>query len=316
MDKKDVLSEVFSTLRLKAELYFRAELAGTFSVALPEERRRMRFHLVRHGTCWLDVPGAAPEMLCDGDIALVPDGARQVLSSARGLEPRGLEEVLAKHGLDNGVLRVGGPGAGAGLLCGFCRFDEAVDHPALAGLPPVMVLRAAELGAEPWVAATLRLLKLEADLDAQGTAGILGRLAEVVVMQAVRRLASSEALERAGFVAALSDRPLSRALVAMHERPGEPFTTGDLARLAGMSRARFAKRFSEMVGMPPIEYLTAWRLMLARSLLSQTNLAMDEVAARCGYASVPSFTRRFKSRFHVGPGEFRRNKRASGGTAG
>lgn len=309
MSKKDILSDVFSTLRVGAELYFRAELAGGFSLEVPAEKRRIRFHLVRHGTCWLEVPGAPGAALSEGDIALVPNGARQVLSSAAGLSSRPLGEVLAEHGLTDGVLRLGEWGARASLLCGFCRFDEAVDHPALAGLPPVMVLRAAGLGAEPWLAATLRLLKLEADLDAQGTTGILGRLIEVVILQAVRRMAANDTRPPAGFAAALSDRALSRALAAIHERPQDPVTTAGLARIAGMSRARFAKRFAALVGQPPIAYLTDWRLLRARALLAGSDLAMDEIAARCGYASVPSFSRRFARRFGRGPGAYRRAAR-------
>jgi transcriptional regulator GlxA family with amidase domain len=195
------------------------------------------------------------------------------------------------------------------LLCGFCQFDEDIDHPAIANLPAVIHLQASRLGAEPWVTATLKLIGLEANLDAQGTTAILGRLIEIVVIQATRRLKSEQSGGGNGFIAALSDPSLSRALLAIHGTPEKYWRVGDLAQFAGMSRAGFADRFKETVGVPPIEYLTAWRLMRARALLSETDLSIEEIAERCGYASLASFSRRFKIRFKLGPGAFRRSQR-------
>lgn len=307
--KIDVISEVFGALRVRAELYFRAELRGTFSVEIPKEARRIRFHLVRRGSCWLAAPGAEPILLSEGDLALVPDGAPQILSSSAGLAPLPLPQVLAVDGaLTEGELRVGEGGGGVSLLCGYCRFDEAIDHPITTGLPPLLVLRFSELGAEPWVAATLRLMLLETELNGQGAAAILARLVEIVLMQAVRRIALHEGGAPQGFIAALADASLARAIMALHRNPEQAWTIGGLAKLAGMSRARFAERFARIVGVPPIGYLTDWRLMRARALLAETKLGMEEIARRCGYRTLPSFTRRFKARFDVTPGAFRRSQ--------
>ena len=309
MDHSDILSEVFATLRIRSQLYFRAELRGAFSVEVPKERRRIRFHLLRQGRCWIAAPDTTPVELTEGDLALVPNGAAQVLSAEPGAAPVPLPEVLAQGALTRGVLKVGEGDSCVRLLCGFCRFDEAIDHPVLAGLPGLIVLRARDLGGEPWAAAALRLLALEADLDAAGSAGILTRLLEILFIQALRRMTAQPEAAGDGFVAALSDPRLSRALDAIHRAPETAWRIGDLARLAGMSRARFAARFAEVVGLPPIGYLTAWRLMKARALLAESGLDMAEIASRCGYASVPSFSRRFKTAFGVGPGSYRREAR-------
>jgi transcriptional regulator GlxA family with amidase domain len=114
----------------------------------------------------------------------------------------------------------------------------------------------------------------------------------------------------AGYLAALADPQLSQALAAIHQQPGIAWTIGALARRAGMSRARFALRFGAVVGVAPIAYLTTWRLMKARALLANSTLDMAEIAARCGYASVPSFTRRFKQAVGIGPGAWRRSARS------
>ena len=308
MDQNDVLSDVFATLRLTSALYFRAELSGGFAVAVPQEARRIRFHLVRHGVCWVAVPGQDPVALAPGDVALIPDGARQTLSSDPDLTPVPLPDVMAGGALSGGVLRAGEGATSASLLCGFCAFDESLDHPVLRDLPPLIVLRQAELGAEPWTAAGLRLLQLEADFAGLGGTAILSRLIEIVVIQAARRAFGALDGRPTGFLAALTDPALSKALAAIHTAPERDWRVADLARLSALSRAGFARRFAETVGATPIDYLTDWRLAKARALLADTPLSMDDIAERCGYRSVPSFTRRFKARFGEGPGTFRRSR--------
>ena len=307
MDQADILSDIFSTLHMSADLYFGVELRGAFSVGLPAERRRIRFHLVRRGTCWISVPGHPARELEEGDLAIVPHGAAQILSSEPDLPATPLSDIVARFGVVDGVLRCGDEGPRTELLCGFCRFDEAVDHPVLANLPGLVVQRSRQLATEPWTLATLRLMALEADLAAPGTTGVLSRLIEILFIQTLRRAATSAHLAGNGFGAALTDVHLARALHAVHSRAHESWTVQSLARTAGMSRARFADRFTTLVGLPPIEYLTRWRLMKARLLLRNTDLDMQDIADRCGYASVPSFSRRFKHAFDIGPGAFRRS---------
>ena len=310
MAKPDLVSEVFSALRLRGELYFRAELGDGIAVRVPQERRRIRFHLVLQGQCRIGLEGGAPPvLLSEGDIALVPNGAAQIVGADDGAQVVALDDAIRAGALQDGVLRGGSGPAKARLLCGFCRFDESLDHPVTAVLPGIIHLRQGDLGAEPWIAAALRLLSLEAALDGQGSRAVLTRLIEIVVIQAARRLGANGDAD--GFIAALNDRALQAALQAMHAAPERDWTVSALAREAGMSRARFADRFAASLGLPPIEYLTRWRLMKARSLLADTGLSIDDVAERCGYASLPSFTRRFKAQFGIGPGSFRRQLRAA-----
>lgn len=307
MAKPDLVSEVFAALRLRSELYFRAELGSGLAIRVPQERRRIRFHLVMQGQSRIGLEGGAAVLLSEGDIALVPDGAAQIVGAEPEAQVVALEDAIRAGALADGVLRGGGGSVKARLLCGFCRFDESLDHPVIVALPGIIHLRLADLGAEPWIAATLKLLALEAALDGQGGSAVLARLIEIVVIQAVRRLARQP--EANGFVAALNDRGLSVALQAIHASPEKDWTVGDLAREAAMSRARFADHFTSSLGLPPIEYLTRWRLMKARALLAETSLSIDDVAERCGYASLPSFSRRFKMQFGIGPGAYRRQQR-------
>lgn len=112
--------------------------------------------------------------VADGDIGIVPDGAVQVISSGPEESPVPLSRILADGALEAGVLRYGSGDRQVRLLCGFCEFDEGIEHPVLANLPSLMVLRAADLGSEPWVAATLRLLTLEADFGGRARPAFWG----------------------------------------------------------------------------------------------------------------------------------------------
>ncbi len=307
MDNPDILSEVFATLRLQSKLYFETDFRGDFSVRIPRERRHIRFHLLHQGECWVRVPGADPGRLNEGDLAIVPNGMEQIVSRRLDTQPVPLPRLIEDGAFNDGVLAYGEGDGATRLLCGYCQFDEEIDHPVVASLPPLIVVRSADLGAEPWAMTTIRLLSLEGDLKGQGMTGILSRLLEIVFIQTVRRMTPVMSGETGGFMAALADARLSRALHAMHDDPHVAWTIKDLAQLAGMSRGRFAHKFKQVVGTPPIDYLTTWRLMKARALLANSNLDMAEIAQRCGYKSVPSFSRRFKKAFGVGPGNFRRS---------
>lgn len=306
-----MVSEVFSTLRLTSDITFRADLSGAFAVAVPPENRLIRFHYVRRGACLVGVQKKSRYVaVSQGDMVIVPNGATHVLADREGRDPVPLAEVIASGALgEDGVLRVGDGAGRVELLCGFCRFDEAVEHPVVSHLSELIVLRASDIGSQPWIVASLRLLELETDLAGQGRNGVLSRLLEILFIQTVRHLTPAAAEEGIGYMAALSDPHLSRALLAIHRHPEQSWTIAALAEAAGMSRARFASRFTEVVGVPPNAYLTSWRLMKARLMLRETDLAIDEIAFRCGYASLASFTRRYSAAFGIGPGSYRRAER-------
>jgi AraC-like DNA-binding protein len=313
MHRPDVLSEIFSTLRLNSSLYFRAHLSGEYAVEVPRERRTIRFHLVREGGCRVAVAGEPAIDLEQGDLVIVPDGAPQVLSSGEGIPAVPLGDVLAAYPVEDGRLRFAGPQSAevlfpsVSLLCGYCVFDEAIDHPILKALPRSMVLRSRDLVDEPCTRATLDLLAMEAELEAPGMTGVLSRLIEIVFLQAVRGK-GADAGQPAGFMAALQDGNLSKALEAIHRDSEAGWTIESLASEAGMSRARFADRFVKLVGVPPINYLAQWRLMKGRALLAETTASIEDIAVRCGYASAASFSRRFKQEFGMGPGAYRKSR--------
>ena len=217
------------------------------------------------------------------------------------------------------------------MLCGFCAFDEAIRHPGLALIDDHVVLRGAdrrqslqqppyELPHEaphgppdelPHDAAHGAVLAAITDLAKSrrpGWQAALARLMEVVVLEILGSQLGKDDLPP-GVLAGLADPRISRALTVMHRNPEQDWNAESLARHAGMSRTRFVVRFGACVGVPPMQYLQDWRMIRARTMLRDTNLSMDEVALRCGYQSMPAFSRRFKARFGEGPGGYRRSLR-------
>ncbi|WP_052161434.1 AraC family transcriptional regulator [Hoeflea sp. BAL378] len=313
----DIYSEVFSALRLEAGLYFRACLRGDFALRLAEEQRRIRFHLVLDGACFVTVPGQDQVRLARGDFVLIPDGAAQTLSSGRDVSAAvALSDALSRAQPVDGEFRYGAGDPLCRLLCGFLRFDEALDHPLLKGLPPLIVLQRSDDPAAAGITAALALLRAEADGPGAMQASIIHRVVEILLMQTVRSGLAGQAAPAALYSAALAHPRLFRALSAIHSRPEAAWTVDSLAAVAGMSRSRFAQIFTRAVGMTPVGYLTHWRMIRARELLAAPGPGMADIAARCGYLSVPAFGRRFAATFGIGPGEWRRRSRSSAENAG
>ncbi|WP_169568865.1 AraC family transcriptional regulator [Sneathiella limimaris] len=306
MQSEDIVSEVFSTLRLKAHLYFEAKLATDFSIEIPKERRLIRFHMVLEGACWVVVPDFDPVCLTAGDVVLIPDGSAQILASDPTLKPSPLPKLLTPRNLEKGVFRydVEDEAPANRLLCGYCQFDEALDHPVLKTLPPLVLLKLSQTEQDPVLDAFLKPIRKLADQPVQGRDALLTRLIEGLFIQTV--MGQYDNTGSGSFVASLQDWRIAKALTCIHQNPETAWTIDSLAKEAGMSRARFADLFNRLVGIPPIQYLSLHRLSQGRVLLKDTNLGLDEIASRCGYASASSFSRRFKEEFGLGPGAYRR----------
>lgn len=310
-DTADPLTDVFDALRLTGGLYFAADLRGDFAVAVPPDRDTIRFHLGLSGSCGVAVPGFPPETLSAGDWAIVPHGVTQTLFRGRAGQPMPLSAALARGRLSpEGRFHLGTDGARTELLCGFCEFRSGYSHPLLTQLPPMLILRRTEIEADAALSAISAILVAEAGAGQGGRTAILTRTIETLFLLVIRRMTDAAQGASGGFVSVLADERLGRSVRAMHSRPEKPWTLPDLARMAGMSRSAFAEAFAEKAGMGPAAYLRLWRMIRARELLRGTDLDVAEIAARCGYESLPSFSARFKRETGLGPGAYRRGAKA------
>jgi len=204
----------------------------------------------------------------------------------------------------------GGEGAETQLVCGSFRLERADAHPLLEFLPPLLHLRPAENAAAEWMEATLRFLARETREARPGTETIVSRLTDVLFVQVLRAWIETAPEGRGGWLGALRDRQIGAALAHLHRSPDRGWTNASLAEAVGMSRSRFAARFTALVGEPPLTYLSRWRLETAAGLLGDGALGLAEVAARVGYESEAAFSKAFRRRFGTPPGAYRRRAAA------
>jgi len=199
---------------------------------------------------------------------------------------------------DNHTLQVH-PGHSASLLCAHITFQDGLNNPLARVLPSCLVIPLAEIAG---LRSTLELLFDEAGKDDSGSEMIIDRLCDVLLIQVIRREFDNGRLS-VGLLAGLADRQLSLALAAIHERPQEPWSLQSLAQVACMSRAAFTERFRDVMGVPPGEYLTRWRMGVGTRLLRE-GVPVKQVSSRTGYTSPSTFTRAFTTMMGASPREW------------
>ncbi|MCI0432752.1 MAG: AraC family transcriptional regulator [Gemmatimonadetes bacterium] len=309
----DVLSDILATLRLRGTLYFSTEFRRPWGLRVPKHGRVARFHLVVRGGCWVRVEGAegGPVFLESGDLMLIPSGSEHVLADTPDTPCRTVDEVVRAAGFTGrGALLHGGEDTGAPtrLICGHFEFDEGMDHPLLEQLPPSLVVRWDEEVRDSPMEDAFRFIAREVQDARPGHAAVVGRLSEVLFVQVVRFWADRTRPDH-GVLAAMADPRLGEALAAMHTTPADAWTLERLARVAALSRTSFAERFRSVVGLTPLQYLTHWRMQLARRWLAESRLSLEAIAGRVGYDSAASFSRAFRKATGGSPGAWRREAR-------
>jgi AraC-like DNA-binding protein len=188
------------------------------------------------------------------------------------------------------------------------EFEAAGVNPVVQTLPPVIVVRSEDQNTSAELHALARLMLVEYEAGAAGRQGVLDRLAEVMFVLVLRHH-MQRAPELEGFLAALNDERIARALSALHTTPGEDWRVDTLAREAGMSRTVFAERFAKLLGKTPMQYLAGWRMHLADEMLRVRRSSVAQIAERLGYQTETAFRRAFRRVRGVGPGDVRRRAR-------
>jgi AraC-like DNA-binding protein len=192
------------------------------------------------------------------------------------------------------------------FVCGFLA-TAVRQHPLLVSLPMLLV---SDLRGKPcadWAETSFRYAASEHAARRPGSQDILGRLSELIFVEALREHLEQLQEDATGWLAALRDPLLSRALTMMHARPAHPWTAEDLAKEACLSRSAFAERFTGIVGLPPMSYLTRWRMLLAGQRLRESADTIAQVAESVGYESESTFSRAFAREMGLAPGAWRKN---------
>lgn len=304
----DVLNDILDTLDLRGALYFRTDFSPPWAVTVPDLDEAARFHLVVHGRCNVRIGDAPPIDLYPGDLILIPRGRAHILADRADRRPAALESVIAETGYDgSGVFAVGQGDATAAtqMVCGHYTFRRGADHPILRALPDYLRMTSADRAGNPWLDETLRLVARRVFSDEIGAPAAVTRLSEIVFIELLRA-GISQCAELRTIIDALQDSQVGRAIELIHAEPGKPWSVEALAGEVGMSRSRFAERFSELVGMGPMAYLADWRLQKSLSMLEITRTSVQQIAVETGYRSPAAFTRAFAGKFGIAPTEYRR----------
>ncbi|RJL35572.1 AraC family transcriptional regulator [Bailinhaonella thermotolerans] len=303
----DVLSDVVASMRMGVPRSARVEWAAPWGRRFPAEPGSAGFQVVLRGSCWVVPPEGEPIQAGPGDVLFFPHGHGYALADSPGTpvaepdcDPRAPAELYASASVE-------GAGPVTVTLWGGYRLDSSRAHPLLRTLP-AMIHLPARLGRNPELRAAVELLGGEIEDPRPGADMVVPALLDTLLLYILRAWfdASAERCEVESWAAALADPAVSAALDGIHRDPAHPWTVESLGRRAGLSRAAFSRRFTQLVGQPPLTYLTWWRLGTAARMLRDSGAALSEVAAAVGYGSEFAFANAFKREYGVAPGRYRR----------
>lgn len=294
----DPLSEVISLLRPRTVFTKGISGAGRWGVRY-SAFGHPSFCVVIEGACRLAVDGQPELRLEAGDFVLLPKTPGFTMTGFEPFTPERIDPKLAPA--PDGEIRHGdqdGPPS-VRLLGGYFIFDADDSDLIVSLLPGQVHVRGVER-----LSTLVRLLVEEAGENRAGRDLVLGRLVEILLVESLRLTQTPDAA--AGLLRGLSDARLAEAIRHIHADPARPWTMAEIARQSGLSRSAFFNRFTRNVGVPPMEYLLAWRMAMAKDLLRRERIDIAEVAERVGYGSASTFSTAFSR--HVGqpPGRYAR----------
>jgi len=313
----DPLSDLLRVVRLDGAYFYRIEARSPWLAEVPIARDRtprvlprsehlIAYHIVTEGRCVGGLVGHPPVELGPGDVILFPHGGAHVMGS----EPAGRRTAEYYSTIPApypSTLHMGPEGpSNASLLCGFLGCDLRPFNPLLSSLPEMIHLSG---GIRPWIGAAARELVEQSWAEQPGSDGALTRLAELMFVEVLRRYFHTLPPGQTGWLAGLHDEVVGRALGLLHGRPAHPWTLDELAREATTSRSSLARRFQDLMGQAPMQYLTRWRMQIAATLLTQSGDKIAAIATQVGYESEAAFSRAFKQATGVAPGVWRAGRR-------
>ena len=330
---RDTLSDVLRAVRLHGAVFFYLECEPPWVAETPHVREiipaimpgaehMFEFHGVVRGSCWAAIAGESPVRLEAGDIVMFPQGDHHVMSSAPGMRAPSVRTDLFYSqrppqlpyalNVNEAEVTIAEPGEAArdctAVVCGFLGLDTRPFNPLLAALPRLLRIPGGGPGEDSWVTMLMQAVVRESNARRPGGEAVLARMSEMLFVEALRRHIDSLPEEQTGWLAGMRDPAVGRALSMIHERPSESWSLERLSEGAGLSRSSLHERFVMMIGQPPMQYLTQWRMQVASGMLRETNAKLIEVAMEVGYESEAAFSRAFKRIAGVSPGAWRKTK--------
>ncbi|MEZ4224782.1 MAG: AraC family transcriptional regulator [Polyangiaceae bacterium] len=307
----DTLSTILRSIRLQTAIVSRGHYTDPWGVFTRGAAKPI-FHAIVRGECLARLDRKeSGVVLRAGDVVVLPQGVQHTLASGPGVEPIHVSEVAAKkNSMGVPLLRHGGRGSETYIVCGTFHLDHEAANSLFDLMPPLIHLRPDQPELVRWMGSTLDLLDNEISNGGPGSETVVARLTDLLVVQLLRQYARNPAVPVAGWLAAVHDDQIGRALALIHSDPGGDWSATKLAAAVGLSRTRFFERFTGLVGEPPSRYLARWRATAAADLIRRRELSTAELAGLVGYASEYAFGRVFRRYLGVSPAEYRRRVRA------
>ncbi len=319
MNELEPLLTALERIRLEGAIYLRAEYTERWalsdqggpmfaSMMHPGAERLILFHVIASGCCWVATPEGDRTWANAGEVIVLPYGDAFLMGGADQVEPASILTVVPPPPWNEmPIVRHGEGGTRTDVVCGFLYSEDPLFDPALKAFPPAFVVRPAAGPARSWFEASIAYA-LE---QTSGGGGIRRtKLPEMLLIEVLRlHLSSAPAADR-GWLAAVGDPVLARAMKAIHAVPGRKWTVDELAMEAAVSRSSLDARFREILGLSPIRYVNEWRMRVAQDLLATTEITAAAVARRIGYESEEAFSRAFKQANGQSPSVWRTGRSA------
>ena len=313
----DALSDVLRVIRLSGGIFLEAHMTAPWCFKgrlSPDDCKAYQvapalviaFHYVASGKMLVQVDGGEPLEVRAGELVLLPHNDVHAFGSDLTVTPFSQpDEVKAKAAGKFSHIELGGGGEPTQLLCGFLGSEQAFG-PLLSSLPPALKVdvRATPTGA--WMESSFRFAVSQIAAGRVGSTTVIAKLSELLFVEAVGHYIAGLPEDRQGWLAGLKDPQIGQALSLMHAKPAQDWSAEALAADVGMSRSGFAERFTSLIGQPPMQYLTYWRMQLAAQRLRESREAIAQVGHAVGYESEAAFSRAFKREFGKAPAAWRK----------
>lgn len=317
---RDILSDILRIIRFSGAISLRPELSAPWAIqSLPHSdfaeaiqtraKHLLPFHIIAKGKCWVQAKDGSQQLLSEGDIVIFPHGDAHILGDRLDLEPVLVSKLLPEPPWTEPlIMKYGGGGEVTQLVCGFWQCEETLMHPFLKTLPSMIHVQAFAEPTAPLLETGVHYIIQETNSLRSGSMCALTRLIELMFIEILRNYMQNLPDRQVGWLPALKDPIVSKALERIHADPAHPWTVTKLATQIGISRSVIAGRFTQLLGQPPMKYLTYWRLQLASRQLQDTDDSIAKIATQVGYESEAAFNRAFKRYVGMPPGVWRDRK--------
>ena len=295
----DVIGDVLETLRTRGSIFFRSDMAAPWGMSL-DKADMPRFHIAMSGSCYVGSDNVAPVNVQHREIVMLPSGRSHWIADQPGRKLIPSQQAGEACELGNPLFQQGE--ITQSLMCGLVHFDQASSHPILDSLP--QLLHFPKLTTEDPIWMTVMLIESEMQRTRNKGGTIVDRLTEVLFLQLINRYVHKNQ-QMTGFLAALRDKRIHKALTLIHQEPEFNWTIALLGDRIGMSRATLVRHFQSSIGLAPMAYILNWRMMKAYNLIKYSNANLEQVAAQVGFASARTLNKAFQRQYASTPSELR-----------